>query len=109
VEATCKHSCDGARGFFDALAHMLFLGIVKSVYHYRVAWLVSKDALSPFCCQVDGQLDEIKSLHISWFMTLLCENGGLGAYVGEHMLCLSPLPKCFFQDINEYAVPPAAS
>jgi hypothetical protein len=74
--------------FVDAPPHLLFLGIVKSVYRLIVAWLASKDALSPFCRQVDGQLDEIKSLNLSWYMALQFKKGDFGGYVGEKVLCL---------------------
>jgi hypothetical protein len=67
--------------FVDAPAHLLFLGIVKSVYRLIVARLASNDGLSPFCHQVDGQLDEIKSLHLSWCMSLPFKRGGLGGWV----------------------------
>jgi hypothetical protein len=85
----------------DAIMHLIFLGIVKSLALKVQKWLTLQEKNASFIRINAPYLLAFKSMNIAWLKVLQYRGGAFGGYVSENWLAFSRIIKWFYQNVGE--------
>lgn len=90
----------------EAIMHLLFLGVEKTVLGQVQSWHVAQNKWSSFARSIKNYLDAFQTMTIDWIAVLPYKGGKLGGWVSENFLGFSRIQLWFFQNMSEAAVTP---
>jgi hypothetical protein len=79
----------------EAIMHLLFLGIVKSVLTDIHTWMKKKKTFTKFLSVIDNYLSPIERLKLSWCKIVRYGTGSFGGHVSENYLAMARILKWF--------------
>lgn len=85
----------------DAIMHLIFLGIVKSLALKVQKWLTLQEKNASFIRMNAPYLRPFKSMNIAWLKVLQYKGGAFGGYVSENWLAFSRIMRWFYQNVGE--------
>ena len=87
----------------DALMHLCFLGIAKSVVRLIGSFLNRRSRLQSFLLAVQGRLEQINRPQLQWCKAIPCKKGKLGGWVSENYVAIGKVVKWFCSDLVDIA------
>lgn len=88
----------------DAIMHLLFLGLVKTVVLEVQRWLSSQNMNKSFLRDNAYRLDAFNSMYVDWLTVLPYTGGKFGAWVSKNWLSFSRISLWFYQNLKEAKV-----
>jgi hypothetical protein len=88
----------------DAIMHLLFLGVKKKVVSKTRDWMTSCGKHAAFVRSVDGRLESIQRLNLSWCKAIGYRAGKLGGWISESYLAMARLQKWFYAGMDQHDV-----
>jgi hypothetical protein len=103
IPATWLRSID-IDGHVEAVMHLLFLGITKTILSDIHSWLKSKNLFSNFITVIDNFLQPIIQLNLSWCKMIKYGTGKFGGHVSENYLAMARVMKWILFLIQQVVV-----
>lgn len=84
----------------DAIMHLLFLGLVKTLMKDTQDWLTKKNSFASFLKVTKNIFESVQSLGLSWCRAIPYGTGRFGGHVSENYVACARLSKWFFHIIE---------
>ncbi len=76
--------------------HLLFLGIVKTIAQKIDQWLKARDKSTTFIKFMDGKMEFLQKLQLSWCRTVPYKGGKFGGWISENFIALTRIYPWFY-------------
>lgn len=85
----------------DAIMHLLFLGLMKTVMLTTKDWLTDLGKFASFVRFAGGVMESVQQLNLSWCKAIAFKNGKLGGWVSENYLAMARISKWFYGRVED--------